>query len=46
MIKILSDTKLKNKMGTEGQKRVKKEFSLKRMVSEYEGLYNEAINNH
>jgi len=43
IIQLLKDTSLTKRMGLAGQERVKKQFSLSKMVNSYEKLYKELI---
>jgi len=43
IIKLLKNPKLREKMGKAGRKRVEKYFTIKKMVKEYEKVYDELI---
>jgi glycosyltransferase involved in cell wall biosynthesis len=43
LIKLISDPLLREKLGKEGQKIVKQKFTIQRMISDYENLFQELI---
>ncbi len=43
LLRLLSDSKLRSKMGKEGRKRVEKYFSTERMCKEYEQIYESIL---